>query len=372
MKLELLNVDRETWNAWLANMPAAHLLQTWEWGSLKKIAGWSAQFLVWRNEGELPGAMAMVLVRTLPMPWRLTGLKVMYIPKGPILDWQDAELRRQVFDDLAQVAKQNKAIFLKMDPDFILGKGFPGSDDFAENPLGEQVLEELHDWGWMYSSDQIQFKNTVEIDLRPGNEALLAQMKQKTRYNVRLAMRKGVLVRVAGEEDFDGLYDMYAQTSLRDGFVIRNRVYYISLWQVFLRAGMLTPLIAEYEDSALAGLMLFHFGGKCWYIHGMSVDLHREKMPNYLLQWEAIQRAAELGCQSYDLWGAPDHFSEDDPMWGVFKFKQGLGGQVVRTLGAWDLPVRPFWFRLYSQILPRWLDWMRRKGFARTRKSVKN
>jgi lipid II:glycine glycyltransferase (peptidoglycan interpeptide bridge formation enzyme) len=372
MKLEILNVDQSTWNAWLADMPNAHLLQTWEWGSLKKISGWRSQFFVWRNEGEQPQAMAMVLVRALPAPWKLTGLKIMYIPKGPVLDWENTALRHQVLDDLANSAKQNKAIFLKIDPDICLGKGIPGSDQDWQDPLGAQILADLKKKGWAFSSEQIQFKNTVEIDLSPGKDLLLGQMKQKTRYNVRLALRKGISVRVASEQDLDRLYDIYAETSLRDGFVIRERDYYISLWRVFLHAGRLIPLMAEYEGDILAGLMLFHFGRKCWYIHGMSVDEHREKMPNYLLQWDAMQKAVELGCHHYDLWGAPDVFDEDDSMWGVFKFKQGLGGQVVRTIGAWDLPVRPFWYRLYAQVLPRWLDWMRKRGIARTRKEVEH
>lgn len=372
MKLEVLNAGRETWNAWLEKIPQAHLLQTWEWGHLKRISGWSAKFLAWREDGKAPQAMAMVLIRTLPKPWQLMGLKVMYVPKGPVFDWGNAELRRRVLDDLEREAKKNGAIFLKMDPDICLGKGFPGSEDYSRDSLGDQIVDELRSRGWSYSSEQIQFKNTVELDLRPGKELLLAQMKQKTRYNVRLAMRKGIVIREAGEDDFDLLYDIYAQTSLRDGFVIRDRDYYVSLWQEFFRAGMLKPLLAVYEEKILAGLMLFHFGGKCWYIHGMSVDEHREKMPNYLLQWQAIQQAIDLGCHSYDLWGAPDEFSEADSMWGVFKFKLGLGGQVVRTLGAWDLAVKPFWYQIYSQILPRWLNWLRRKGFARTRKILPN
>ncbi len=372
MKLEVLRVDRETWNTWLKEMPQAHLLQTWEWGKIKRISGWLPSFFIWREAGEPPQAMAMVLARALPAPWKLLGLKVMYVPKGPILAWGNAELLRQVLIDLEIEAKKQKAIFIKIDPDISLGKGFPGSDEYCQDPVGDQIIKELTDRGWLYSNEQIQFKNTVLLDLRPGKEALLAQMKQKTRYNIRLASRKGIIIRQAGKEDLSRLYEIYAHTSLRDGFVIRNRDYYLSLWLEFLEASMLTPLIAEFDGRILAGLMLFHFGRNSWYIHGMSLDEHREKMPNYLLQWHAIQQAIDLGCQFYDLWGAPDEFDENDSMWGVFRFKQGLGGEVVRTIGAWDLALRPFWFRMYSQLLPRWLDWLRQKGFARTRKVLQN
>jgi lipid II:glycine glycyltransferase (peptidoglycan interpeptide bridge formation enzyme) len=102
----------------------------------------------------------------------------------------------------------------------------------------------------------------------------------------------------------------------------------------------------------------------------MSKDAHREKMPSYALQWEAIQRAREAGCQVYDLWGAPDVFDESDSMWGVYRFKAGLGGDVVRTIGAWDLPMRPLYYRLYTQVLPRVLGIMRRRGKARTQQAL--
>src|SRR5690606_17626789 len=134
------------------------------------------------------------------------------------------------------------------------------------------------------------------------------RMKQKTRYNLRLAERKGVQVRLGSVDDVDLLYSMYAQTSIRDHFVIREAGYYRSLWSSFIQAGMAEPLIAEVEGVPAAALILFRFGHKAWYLYGMSLDLHREKMPNYLLQWEAVRRSKAAGCTVYDLWGAPDEF----------------------------------------------------------------
>ena len=84
-------------------------------------------------------------------------------------------------------------------------------------------------------------------------------------------------------------------------------------------------------------------------------------MPNYLLQWEAIQRARQAGCTVYDLWGAPDNIQPDNPLWGVYRFKEGLGGKLVRHIGAWDLPVRPFYYKVYMDLLPRFLEIMRRR-----------
>jgi lipid II:glycine glycyltransferase (peptidoglycan interpeptide bridge formation enzyme) len=160
---------------------------------------------------------------------------------------------------------------------------------------------------------------------------------------------------------------MYAHTSVRDGFVIREREYYLHTWQTFIQAGMAEPLIAEVDGQAVAGVVIFRFGGRAYYLQGMSLDEHREKMPNVLLQWEAMRRARAAGCTVYDLWGAPEVFDESDPLWGVFRFKRGLGAQVLRTLGAWDLPLRPFFYQLYTHTLPRLLDWMRRRGRQRAR-----
>ena len=117
----------------------------------------------------------------------------------------------------------------------------PGSAWMLENPSGQQVVDALNRLGWRFSQEQVQFRNTVMIDLSPGAEAILAGMKQKTRYNIRLASRKGISVRQAGEGEFPVLYRLYAETSVRDGFVIRDQEYYLELWSKFLHAGMLTP-----------------------------------------------------------------------------------------------------------------------------------
>lgn len=133
---------------------------------------------------------------------------------------------------------------------------------------------------------------------------------------------------------------------------------------------MCIPLIAEAEGDSLAAVILFVFGGRAWYLYGMSRDLHREKMPNYLLQWEAMRISKAMGANEYDLWGAPEIFDEHDPLWGVFRFKDGLGARVVRTIGAWDYPAKPILYSLYTQILPRILDVLRRRGKERTRREI--
>ena len=120
-------------------------------------------------------------------------------------------------------------------------------------------------------------------------------------------------------------------------------------------------------SDPVAGLFIFYFDKRAWYLYGMSTQKHREKMPNYLLQWDAIKAARSRSCTQYDLWGAPDNFDETDSMWGVFRFKDGLGGKVIRTPGAWDFPVRPNLYSLYMNILPRILGILRARGKKQTR-----
>jgi peptidoglycan pentaglycine glycine transferase (the first glycine) len=390
------------WNQLIASLPNPHFLQTHEWGQVKARVGWSSIFLVWDGEGKMKeerdplssfifpvSAACLVLKRAIPIRGLAARLSVLYAPKGPLLDWTNESLRKRVLDDLQSFAKKQGAIFLKVDPDIVLGTGIPGADGSVEEAGGAAIQSELARRGWVFSSDQIQFRNSVLIDLQPTEEEMLARMKQKTRYNVRLAEKKGVTVRVGTTDDLPMLYKMYAETSVRDGFVIRDEEYYMTVWKTFMskvegqkspdtsqspitnyQLPIAIPLIAEVDSEPVAGLFLFMFSNKAYYVYGMSREIHREKMPTYLLQWEAMKRAKAAGCAIYDLWGAPETFDESDSMWGVYRFKEGLGGRVVRTLGAWDFAPNKFWYKLYSEILPRVLDVLRARGKSRTKQGL--
>lgn len=364
-------MDAQRWNALISRLPRPHLLQTWQWAEAKQPFGWKAYHRTWESKkGELLAA-AQILERSIRLPLLGRALRMHYVPKGPLLvDWANHDLRSRVFSGLRQFAQERGAFFVKIDPDVALGYGPPGPEAARENPVGRDLRVELQASGWRFSNEQVQMRNTMLIDLHKSEDDLLAAMKQKTRYNIRLADRKGVKVRKGGPEDFPALYHMYAETSLRDGFVIRSETYYREVWDTFFAAGLLIPLLAEVEGEAVAGLMLFIFGEQAWYIYGMSRDLHREKMPNYLLQWEAIRAAKEAGSKIYDLWGAPDEFNEHDPMWGVYRFKQGLAAYEARHIGAWDFPIKPWIYHLYTQILPRLIALMRWRGKRITRGQV--
>ena len=160
-------------------------------------------------------------------------------------------------------------------------------------------------------------------------------------------------------------------TSVRDDFLIREKAYYELVWHSFFSAGLAEPLIAEVEGQPVGAVVIFRFGSRAWYIHGMSLDEHREKMFTYLLQWEAMLRSKTAGCTAYDLWGAPDTFSDDDPMWGVYRFKDRP--RRARSYAPWAdgiSPSGPWLYKLYSQVLPRILDVMRRRGKSETKRDL--
>jgi len=368
-------MDSYTWNKRIASLPDPQLLQTWEWGQLKASYGWQTQYRSWDQE-----AASLILKRRLPLSGFAARLSILYAPRGPLLDWSNASLRRQVLDDLKDHARQEGSIFIKIDPFIIQGTGLTSDDLAHPHPLANEITNDLRSRGWQLSQEQVQFQNTVMIDLTPTEDSLLANMKQKTRYNIRLAEKKGVRIRTGTEKDVSLLYKMYAETSLRDRFTIRDETYYQRAWGGFLpesnhqqgsyHTPIAEPLIAEVDGEPVAAVIVYRFAQTGWYLFGMSRQLHRDKMPNYLLQWEAMKRLKYAGCTRYDLWGAPDGLQEDDPLWGVFRFKEGLGGVVVRSSGAWDLPIRPSLYRFYTRALPRLLEVMRRRGKERTKQAV--
>jgi lipid II:glycine glycyltransferase (peptidoglycan interpeptide bridge formation enzyme) len=376
------------WNALIADLPGAHLLQTWEWAELKAAFGWQTMPIYWGRQGPTEeqtnphvdsrkvAAAAMVLQRSILSRGFVKRLSVMYVPRGPLLSWSDAAVRDRVLNDLEDLARRRGALLLKIDPNAVIGRGYPEQESASADAGGLGPRGELQRRGWRFSDDQVQFRNTVVLDLSLEESALLDRMKQKARYNVRLAERKGVTVRMGSEAEIPALYRMYAETSLRDGFAIRSEEYYRASWASFLRPygahnqPSAEVLVAEVQGQAVAAVFVYYFAQQAYYLYGMSVAAHRDKMPNHLLQWEAIRRARQHGCRVYDLWGAPDDFDEADPMWGVYRFKEGLGGEVVRTIGAWDYPGSAVWYQVYTRLVPRILDVMRVRGRRQVRDAL--
>lgn len=332
------------------------MLQTWEWGEFKRATtGWIPHRIAFKRDNTIV-AMASIGIRSIG------PLKVMYVSKGPALDYSDEQLAADVLDYLQAFARKQFAIWLKIDPDVIAATGVPDEDDDTVDTYGQIVIDTLKSRGWQFSDDQVQFRNTVNIDLMQDEDTILMQMSQNTRRKVRTAEKKDVTIRPATTDDLSILYELYQATGERDDFLIRPFDYYRQAWRDFMAAGLAHALIAEYDGQPIAHVILFHFGQKCWYFYGASSNEERNRMPNYALQWEAMKWAKAQGYTTYDMWGAPNTFDESDSMWGVYEFKRGFRGTVTRHIGAWDYaPYQPL-YSIYTQLWPRILSWMRRRG----------
>ncbi|MFP4343870.1 MAG: lipid II:glycine glycyltransferase FemX [Anaerolineales bacterium] len=332
-------IDSATeWDSTLLSLPTPHILQTWTWGAFKERYGWRALHFLWKEEKTDPRIAAQVLTQ------ERGRFSVGYVPKGPLVDWTKPLLVESALEGLEQVARQESLLMLKIDPDVR-----------ADTVEGQRIQKILKRRGWRPSFEQIQFRNTMFLDLRPSLDEILAEMKSKWRYNIRLAKRRGVEVRQAGRDELPEVYAIYQETAERDEFIIREEKYYLDAWLEFMDAGLGDSFVAEVEGEMVAMLILLHFGERAWYMYGASRDVHRSLMPNHLLQWEAIRRAKALGCTTYDLWGAPDILQESDPMWGVYRFKLGFGAEFVPHIGAYDYPPHPLLYRLYAFLRPRFV-----------------
>jgi lipid II:glycine glycyltransferase (peptidoglycan interpeptide bridge formation enzyme) len=317
------------WEAFLARQPQAHLLQTRAWGELKSAFGWTAHTLTTMQAG------AQVLVRQIA-PF----MRIAYVPMGPVGEWLP-----DLVPALRDFARRQGCFALKLEPDA---------------PDGSPLADQLRALGFEPSPHAVQPRRTLIVGLDGAEDDLLARMHQKTRYNIRLAERKGVSVRAW--DDLPAFGAMMQTTAARDQFGAHTPTYYARAYELFHEGVGCELLVAEFEGRPLAALMVFARGERSWYLFGASTDEERNRMPTYLLQWEAMRWARRRGCRTYDLWGVPDVEAEalesqfetrGDGLWGVYRFKRGFGGQLRRSIGAWDLPLRPAIHSLYRAVLAR-------------------
>jgi peptidoglycan pentaglycine glycine transferase (the first glycine) len=325
-------ISPEEWDSFLSHYPNAHLLQTSTWGQFKQSFGWQVQHLV--TPSPQP-AGAQVLFRRLP----LGIFTIAYIPKGPV-----GSPGAAFWKDIDALCRRRRAIFLKLEPDTW--------ECNLDPPQGFQT-----------SAHSIQPQSTLVVDLTAEEDHILGRMKQKTRYNIRLALRKGIVVRTSS--DLSAFYRLLEVTGGRDEFGVHSLSYYQRAYEFFHPRGECELFLAEYQGEPLAGLMAFLHGQRAWYFYGASSNKHRERMPTYVLQWEAMRWARNKGCTHYDLWGVPDASEEEleanftqrsDGLWGVYRFKRGFGGELRRSPGPWDRVYRPQLYQLY--------DWWVRRSQA--------
>ena len=340
----------DAWDHFVAQHGSGNLLQTTQWGRLKSAFGWDWELVTIAAEGHsTPDAGAIILYRKLPL-----GLGCLaYVPRGPLVTWTDRARVDELFTALTAAARRRRAWACWIEPEIVEGAGAPELPEGGIAPL-------LTGLGYRQATRTIQPPRTIVVDIAPSEDDILMAMKSKTRYNIRLAERKGVTVREGALSDVDLFYDLMEETGERDEFGIHARGYYRRAYELFADKGQVALLLAEYEGEPLAGLLVFAVGHKAWYISGASSDRHRNLMPAYAVQWAAIRWAKARGCTTYDLWGIPDadeatleaEFTErSDGLWGVYRFKRGFGGEVLRYTGMWERalnPLYPIVARLYQ------------------------
>lgn len=321
-------VPLNEWNQFIASHPNTHLLQTGEWGELKSAFGWKPVRILSGGVG------AQILFRKVPL-----GFTIGYIPKADV-GGQSSVLSEQLFSELDDVCRQHRAVFLKLEPD-------AWNKDFS-----------IHHSTFIISKHNIQPPRTIMIDISGSEEEILARMKQKTRYNIRLAEKKGVTVRAW--DDLASFHQMMLVTGGRDGFGVHSLEYYRRAYELMHSKGMCEILLAEYEGKALAALFVARNGNRAYYLYGASTDEERNRMPTYLLQWEAMKWAKARDCEEYDLWGVPDEDeatleanfeSRHDGLWGVYRFKRGFGGQLKRAAQAMDRVYNPLLYWAYLKFI---------------------
>lgn len=329
-----------------------HLLQSWAWGELKSRFGWTPLRV---HVGE---ATAQILFRRLPL-----GLSLAYIPKGPVVDWANLAQCCALFSIIHTEAKKRRAILLKVEPTVALGathlQSFDHTQDKSASHLDSEVAKAAINFltqAGFTPADTIQPRTSLVIDLNGDEAAILAAMKQKTRYNIRLAEKKGVTVRQGSAADVATFHQLALVTAARDGFGVHSLDYYQAAYTLF-SPHHCALLIAEFAKEPLAALMAFSQGQAAYYFYGASANEGRQLMPAYLLQWEAIRWAKSQGCTHYDLWGIPDadpttleaQFEQrHDGLWGVYRFKRGFGGQWVQSIGAYDYVYNPLLYQFYK------------------------
>jgi len=324
----ILVESKDRWNSFVAGWPDSGLLQTSEWGEFKQSMGWDAVRLAVEKDGCLIAGALMLLKQS---PLRLSSIA--YIPRGPLINWDDKATTSILLDGLHQVARQHRAAFLRLEP-----------------PIGNSIQAQslLRNYGFRETRQTNQPRCTLILNLEADIDTLFTSLPRKARRDIRVGINRGVKIRQGDEADLATFYQLMQTTAKRGEFSARSRKYYELEYQTFARRGNAVLLLAEYEGQTIAAQIPVAFGRYGAAFHGGSNDTHRHLRANDLLTWEGIKWAKNRGCRSYDLWGLPDEIGEliqqglpipndrQDGLWGVYKFKKGFGGEVVYYVGAYD------------------------------------
>ncbi|MFA5536927.1 MAG: peptidoglycan bridge formation glycyltransferase FemA/FemB family protein [Bacillota bacterium] len=306
--------------------PKGHFMQSEGWAKLK--SEWLHEIIYVEDEkGEIKGSMSL-LIRKLPG----LGYTMMYSPRGPVCDPHDRDTLQGLLEKAKALAKKHKSYVLKMDPDIeIEDKQFEKLVD----DLGFKIFRGLKNY------DGIQPRFVFRLDLKNMTEEdLMNNFHHKTRYNIRLAQRRGVTVKIGSRDEIAVFHKLIVETGIRDQFIVRPLEYYENVYD-YLGPEHVRVYLAYHENQPIAGSIAILWGNKCWYLYGASSNEKRNMMPNYLLQWEMIKWGLESGCDIYDFRGVPGDLDENNPMVGLYRFKVGFKGKYTEFTGMLDYVFNP-------------------------------
>lgn len=333
--MELLDLNNPRavaeYEDFLQRHPKGHFAQSVEWARLK--IEWKFEAVIARDaQGQIIGTMGL-LIRRVP------GTAIMYSCRGPVCDLHDEALVRRLVADAGEVAKKYHACSLKID-----------TDVSVEDTVFREICRKLGfsepNHSKNFEGIQPRFVFRLYLDGR-NEEELLASFQQKTRYNIRVAIKKGVEIRRCGPEALPEFHRIMTTTGARDHFVVRTEAYFRRMMEALGEHARL--YMAYLEGKAIAGTIALGYGDKVWYLYGASANEYRNVMPNYLLQFEMIKWAVERGARIYDFRGVSGDLSEDNPLYGLYRFKRGFNGEFCEFIGEMDL--------IYHPLMLKWSKW---------------
>lgn len=352
---ELTETNKASWNEQVAASPFGDVLQCLEWGELKKPDWRPLPLFI--GPPEKPDAQALILRRSLPR----TGRCIFYIPRGPILDWENHDTARAIIEKIRAEAKRQRAILVKIDP------AVPKGDANIEKTLQNLGFLPSPDAANSFGGTQPRF--VMKLDISGSEDEVTKRFHQKWRYNIRLANKKGIEVKTdCTRDDVKVFHDIYRVTAERDGFTGRPLSYFHKMWDVLVEKGIAKFFVTTFEGQPLSAAICFILGEQCWYVYGASSNEHRNLMPNHAMQWAMIDWARSQGCTVYDFRGVHDIKSDDgklldnlmDSPDGLVRFKAGFGAQLVEYCGEWDLVIDPKWYWLWTTGRPRAISFLKK------------
>lgn len=210
----------------------------------------------------------------------------------------------------------------------------------------DKIIEKLKQIGFIKAFEEVQPEYRQMIDLTKDDEEILAQMKQKGRYNIKIAQKNQV--EIIRNDHLDSFYKLFVETSKRDKFSIRSQKYFQDLVNALKPNDIVNVLVATYQNKPVAGAIIVFYEGRATYLYGASANEYRNIMAPYLLHWEAIKIAKQRGCQSYDLGAVSPEDQENHKYVGISRFKRQFGGRTVHLVGSYDLVFKPTWYKLFK------------------------